>query len=99
MKIESVKIKEGSAFIKFRTEINLRNGNFLIVNVNSKEYYFKVVEIETSDDKLLIEARQAGYYYLLTKSNVDIRLIVGYEIKLIEDKELIKKIDQESCFI
>jgi uncharacterized cupredoxin-like copper-binding protein len=87
--------------ITFITDDNVIRDNKVKVVFETKTHYFNVENIQITDDnKLLVEANEVGYW--ATKFDrdpkFDLRSLTGFDISLIEDKTLLSKIDDMSCW-
>ena len=102
-KITDIKISEfnkvNGTFIKYYTETKTTIGKYLKVELNSKNYYFKIVKIKVKHGMFVITASQAGYYSKINKNeDLDIRDFIDLSVTIIIDEDLIDKIRKESSY-
>lgn len=93
----------GSLFcIESSTLLNISVGAIVKLNFGNKDYhyYFKVIEVSTTEESsLYFKANEVGYYNKFSKiSNFDLRDLIGKTIEIVEDKETLKMIKEESCY-
>jgi hypothetical protein len=104
MKITKVKMnndgrREGTLIETYLQHLNINIGAKLSLTLEDKEYYFEVSELETSGGNLIVRARQVGYYNKIkNKKNLDLRSLIGLEVSIITDPEVINEINQESRY-
>lgn len=84
--------------IKFATIENLKMDDYLIMNIEEKEYHFQISEISTSigSSKLRITATDVGYYNRIKR--IDIRKLIGCEVELVTNNDKISRMAKESCY-
>jgi hypothetical protein len=75
-------------------------GDKLLLLVDEKEHYFEVINIKTSlVAQFVVTAKSTGYYTKIDgRKFFDIRVLLGKNLSLIRDKELIAKIEKESRY-
>lgn len=105
MRITGVKFNtgRGNTILTIRcTSNSLRINALLGVIYQDKEYCFKVnsIEAKTGEGELTVTAGEIGYYNLFSKTIFsDYREILELKPYFITDKEKIKMIEKESCYI
>jgi len=91
----------GGVHITFLTSDNVKKEDyFTIYALNKKEYEFKVVNIKTEPNGLLlITAVEVGYYATkLDHTGIDLRTIIGCELFLVTDEKIKAGIYERSCW-
>lgn len=89
-----------SMIISFNTNEILKIDDYLSVQLDGKNHWFKINAININEDKSFdIEAHEVGYYGLFHKlESFDMRLLLEKDVELVTDKETIKRINEESCY-
>ncbi len=86
--------------IEFETDEVITNTSVVYLVYKDKFKAFKVREVEILNDKLVGICEETGYYAhkLSGDTTLDIRTIIGCTVELVEDKEQLKKIYDQSCW-
>ena len=97
---EIIEIRIGKiSTIKFKTCTKFRKDDYITVNYEDRTYNFKVLEIIINNDCFII-ALDIGYYNSISEmSNEKASKLIGIKINKVTDKEKIKQIVEESCYI
>jgi hypothetical protein len=89
----------GGVYIEFESIENVNKEDFFITKVNDSTYEFEAVGIKAIGDKLLIKAKEVGYWCRrLDHKEVDLRTVIGCTITPVVDKDEIARIYKESCY-
>lgn len=68
------------------------------ITYQDKERYFIVTEVKVDkENMLLIKAKEYGYYNQLF-GDIDIRILIDKDVKYVNDKEIIKQLENEACY-
>lgn len=104
-KITDVKIEEHDAFITFVTEESVQIGNNVIFTmqvdeVNKSTQSLEIVGIEIEGNNLKCRAKEVGYWArkLNRRQNLDIRKLIGLDVKIVTDAKVIAGIRESSCW-
>lgn len=109
MKISKVMSAKGSrniaggVSIEFNTYDIIHPEQIVKLKFNDKDYYFEVHEVSTFvirefDCMFEVKASELGYYNLLSKCKIDIRLLLNRTVEIVTDKDEINSIRKESCY-
>lgn len=86
--------------ITFETEATITNSTVIYMVYDDKRKPFKVQEVEISGNKLIGHATETGNHTsrLSQDENLDLRKLIGCDVELIEDKEVLMKIHDQSLW-
>lgn len=97
MNIRQVIIERNKTYIKARTDKNVTFDE--IYATSNPAIYFKVIKIETIDQYIVeVTLEQIGSYYKRIKTSEDATLIMYDELSHVTDKEIISRVNRESCY-
>ena len=100
--VTGIEIKNTGTIIEFISNETISINSKLSINHENKEHYFEVTSVETSieDRELFVKAKEVGYWcnFLNEKSNCDIRDLLGLEINIVTNNDILRKIEKESCY-
>jgi hypothetical protein len=86
--------------LEFKTDFLVQKNNIITFTFDNHYQYFRIAEIEIDGTEFLCKCVEYGYWVkqLKKKENLDIRKLIGISINLIEDKNLLKKLREESLW-
>ena len=94
--------REGKKFCIYSHSVdeNVNLGDIVKLEYESKNYYFEIIDIQTSylANSIDFIANEIGYYNLLSKRKIDIRKIINKKIKIVTDEEILKQIQKERYY-
>lgn len=100
-KVQNFKILTNGSEITFVSDTSDKQiylNDIVSITLDEKQYYFKVIKIDHWLKSLVdITAKQVGYYNKANRSNYT--LFLDKEVVLVTDEEIIKRIEQESCYL
>ena len=108
MKIKTAEIdSKMGGIVSFSTLDLCKVGDFFLFKKEENEFYFEVINIKTSSFSLektpylSVTMRSVGHGQnkISSKSKIDIRSLLGLEVSLITDADLIKRIGEESRYL
>lgn len=105
-KISDVKIDSRNTFITFVTNENILVGTNVkfemdVDAVHKSNQSFEVTEVQLTEDiKLKCTAKEVGYWAkaLNRRPNLDIRNLIGIDVKVVTDEKAIAGIRESSCW-
>lgn len=91
---------ENGLSITFQIEENVKCGDFFQLKVEDKFKSFEAKHIKASKDGNLevIAFEKGSNSFKLSKIGVDLRSLIGLEVSLIKDEEIIKNIRESSSW-
>ena len=95
------KNSERGCTIEFNSTENIVLGSIVTLTHNERSHDFEVNKISINvDNSLAISANEVGYWgsKFDNKKDFDLRTIIGLDIEVIVDEEVIKKIRQSSQY-
>lgn len=89
----------GGVYIEFESIENVKKGDYFKIVIDKCSYDFKAVEIKVKSDKLLVKAKEVGYWaQKLDRKGVDLRNVINTEVIHVTDQEEIENIYDRSCW-
>jgi hypothetical protein len=89
--------REKGLYIEFYSCDSCHIDDIFSLNYDGVDRYFIVAGVRTDDGRLLVQAKEYGYYNSLFRDS-DIRILLASKVVQVVDKELIKKLARENCY-
>lgn len=86
--------------IEFETDETITTNSVVYLKYGKKFKPFNVREVSINGDKLVGVAQETGYFawLLSSKTDLDLRTIIGCEVELVEDEKILSEIREQSCW-
>lgn len=86
--------------LKVETEGSINMNNMLSLEYADNTYYFRPLELHFTDKGTTAILKERGYWAnrLYRNTAVDYKKLIGLNMSVVTDKDLIKKIDLESTY-
>ncbi len=99
MKVEVV-IFEGKYKIEFKCNRHINCNEVFAVEFKGVNRYFKVSTLKTNGDNTQVIATEHGYFKKLENiPDLDIRELVGLEVLIVEDEDMIRHLSSQSRYL
>jgi hypothetical protein len=91
----------GGVYISFLSIENAVKGDVFEMEFENKKHYFAASDISISGESLEVSAREVGYWCSKFDFNkdFDLRKIIGVSVSPINDREVLKKVHEMSCWL
>lgn len=97
--IEKVRI-EKHLELYLTTKSNINYNDMLTLEYNGESYYFRPTEVITSKECVTAIVKERGYWMdkLGRRKDVNYKDLIGMEVFIVTDVDVIKKVDTESTY-
>ncbi len=88
----------GGVYIEFETTENVKKDDYFKLYVNPFTYEFQAERIKASGDKLIVSAREVGYWRVkIDTERVDLRTLIGCLVIPVTDELEKSRIREKTC--
>lgn len=86
--------------LKVKTEDSIRINDMLSLEYCESTYYFRPIEVHFTDEGTTVILKECGYWAdkLNNVNGINYKNLIGLNLSVMTDKEIIKTIDEESRY-